>query len=108
SSDTYDIYIEPDKTKCGAEIPPYFLAGQTITQKPLMLPTTGTLQGTINGLTDATAWQVDLVEPSRGLTISTTSAPQLAINSQGATVSVQIFPIDPGAWPILRLTPVDP
>jgi hypothetical protein len=110
ASDLYDVYIEPQADPACSAIPPYFLGAQplTSTSTTWALPAVGTLTGTINGLTDPAAWQVAVVEPTRGLPISTGNTLELAIGSTGATLTAQIFPIDPNAWPILRLTPVDP
>jgi hypothetical protein len=107
-NDRYDVYIEPQTDpNCPTAIPPYFLAGQSITSTvSWTLPSLGTLSGTIAGLVDPTAWKVDVVEPVRGLPVSTGST--LAIGPTSATVTAQIFAIDPNAWPIVRLTPVDP
>jgi hypothetical protein len=109
--DLYDVYIEPQPPAgCMISIPPYFMAGQTIDKSRTLwpLPPIGTLSGTIAGLRPSDGWQLDLVEPDRGLPISAGSVLAPSLAQTGAIVSAQVSTIDPSHWPILRLTPIDP
>jgi hypothetical protein len=110
ASDRYDVYIEPQAVPgCPTVIPPYFLPNQTITggSGVWQLPPVATLTATIEGLTSTTSWEIDVAEPSRGLPISAGSKLQYTIGSAGVTATAQIYAINPAAWPILRLTPID-
>jgi hypothetical protein len=110
ASDRYDVYIQPQAVPgCPTVIPPYFLPNQTIAAGSgvWQLPPVATLTATIEGLTSTTSWEIDVAEPSRGLPISAGSKLQYTIGSAGVTATAQIYAINPAAWPIFRLTPVD-
>jgi hypothetical protein len=108
---TYDVYIEPQAIKgCndGFSYPPAFFPSQMIDAggaTPWQLPPVSTLGGSITGLAVG-VWKVDLVEPSRGLPISSVGA--LDGQPGGVAVSAEISWPDASLAPILRLTPLNP
>ena len=109
-ADTYDIYVEPQAIPgCndGLPFPPVFFPHQTINSGGALvweLSTPGQLTGTITGFSSIIAadWTVDLVEPTRGLPISTDAT--LTQTKGGFSVTAQISWHDK-ATPILRLRP---
>jgi len=109
ASDTYDVYIAPLPVSGCPAFPPSFLASQAITTGGAVswtLPPAGTLTGTIAGLTDVTAWQVDVLEWTRGQVISTGTTLTLDAAATGAVVTAQVAWSDPTKPPILRLQPI--
>jgi hypothetical protein len=111
--DQYDVYVEPllPNASCSMVVPPVYLPAQTIANSMWRLPPLppiGTLKGTLNGLMDIAMWQVDLVEPARGLTISASTTLAFMAGDAGSNVTALISPVQGGDAPILRLTPIDP
>jgi hypothetical protein len=109
---TYDVYIEPQPVAgCNGDgpFPPVYRTGLEISKEASALlfdlPVVGTLNVTINDAADTTltGWRPDLVEPIRGLPIS--SNPELTANETGGyAIKAQI------SWPekdtpIVRLRP---
>ncbi len=109
-ADRYDVYIQPQPVAGCPTFPPYFVPGQPIDTSSTVwkLPPIGALTGNIAGLTNFDTWQVDVVEPTRGLPISTASTLQLAVGTLGAALSAAISPVPGAQSPIVRLTPIAP
>jgi hypothetical protein len=109
--DLYDVYIEPRAPPgCAMPLPPYFAPGQKIDSSRTLwtLPPVGTLTGVIAGLLDPADWQIDLIEPTRGLPISAPSSLTLDPPMLGSVIHTQVSPVYPGQDPpILRLSPID-
>jgi hypothetical protein len=112
--DLYDVYIEPLPLQgCTLTIPPVFLPAQSVDQSPTLwpVPAIGTLTGKITGLAnpDGTIpWQLDLVDPMRGLLISAGSSLTLEVMQPDvANITASITPFDTMHAPILKLTPID-
>jgi hypothetical protein len=111
AADRYDVYIVPQPVAgCTTTYPPYFLRDQKIdsTRTLWPLPPLTYVGGSIAGIQKFDEWRVDLVEPSRGLVISSSNT--LAQAANGATLSATMAwsDPDPHASPFIRLTPVDP
>lgn len=108
--DQYDVYIEPQPVMGCPVYPPYFLPGQRIGKSSTLwqLPALTQLSGVIEGIQSVDEWQLDFVEPSRGLVISSSNVLKPA--SGGATLSATVAwaATSATASPILRLTPIDP
>jgi hypothetical protein len=105
----YDVYIQPQAVAgCngGAAVPPVFLPKSQITSgaPSWSLPMVGTLTGTITDF-GAKGWTAALVEPSRGLTVS--SEAPLACHHGACSLTLQFARDDKTVQPvpILRLTP---
>jgi hypothetical protein len=106
----YDVYIEPLPVPgCSMVVPPVYLPAQNIDENTTFtLPPIGTLEGVIYGLMNTSMWQVDVVEPDRGLPISAGTKLAHQLGASGATVTAQTSPAQGNKAAILRLTPLDP
>ncbi len=111
SGDQYDVYVQPTlPSDCPLDVPPYYLQKPTIDAgMVLRLPPTGQLTADISGITadNMADWRIDLVEPDRGLPMSTGTVITPDMNGTSSTVTAAISTVDPTQWPILRLSPVD-
>lgn len=108
---TYDVYVEPDPVAgCNGDVafPPALLTGVSVsagaTTLLLDLPVVGTLSGTITGFgsVDPAAWKIELVEPTRGLPIS--SGRVLVASAAGYEIHASVSVPD-ASVPIVRLSP---
>ncbi len=115
--DRYDVYIEPKPLpSCPSTVavPPRLITGQSIATSNKtanvvwQLPPASTLTANITGLTDLMSWQLDVVDPSRGLVVSSQTGAALKMGTKPyAQIIAQFSPLfDSTQSPILRLTPV--
>ncbi len=114
ANDLFDVYIEPSTvTGCngGKAIPPVFIPATEIANPgalQITLPLVTTFKGTIAGFggpaDPASKWTADLVEPTRGLVISSQS---LLMCSSGVCSFTLLVASTGQQVPILRLRPPD-
>ena len=101
--DFYDVYIEPIPLM-GCMLAPTLLTGQQIDGTPILhLPAPIALQGTIDTSSTGVSWDLDVVEPKRGLVIS---APGSGLGGPNHDQVGALFSplLNPTASPILRLS----